>query len=191
MQQELGEETWLEPVNEHRLIAAPGALRAHSMPRNGASPERRVSVIPWHRFGAFPAPSSLAGKPVPRHGSCVEADLEENGANFAPALPNNLAAANVSACGFSSAYIAGSGLTGAAYCVYSFSVLGYDRTPGVRYTWSSAPVARPARRCLATGAGQGTRWPYCAVRSRAAEARANSQRFVARGSVRRAGWMPV
>lgn len=92
-------------------------------------------------LSSFPAPSVLAGLPKPRQASYVESDLVKNGADFNAAMPNNLAVANGTACDFSPAFTAGTGLAHAAYCVYNYNAKSYDRSSDIRYSWSSAPAS--------------------------------------------------
>jgi len=94
---------------------------------------------------SFPAPSALVEQDAePRNTAYVESDLVKDAADCNPAMPwNNIAPVGTSVV-YSPDWTAASGdSSGLAYCIWEFSISGYDRNNQVRYTWDS-PLADPA-----------------------------------------------
>lgn len=90
-----------------------------------------------------PAPADLARLLEPRQTSnFTEEDLIKNGSHFDPALPNQNVASAGNSVEFAAGWSAPDDLAPAnlAFCTYSFTIIGYDRAPEVRYGWETAPA---------------------------------------------------
>ncbi|MCC7478333.1 hypothetical protein IT575_07710 [bacterium] len=107
--------------------AAPGRQNSPA-PQPPAAPQQTPAALL-----RLPEPSSLATGPG-RQARLVEADLIRSGADFDTALGSQLVSPDGSELDFSPS-AAASGLSGCAYCIYRFSISGYDRNAQVRADW--------------------------------------------------------
>jgi hypothetical protein len=76
-----------------------------------------------------------------RAASLSEAGLFRQGSEFASELPNSRVFVQAPGADFLPNYSAGDALDDAAYAIYQFDALDYDRTAEIRLDWSSAPLA--------------------------------------------------
>lgn len=109
----------------------------------GYSPSPGVTADELPGLSDFlPAPADLPEDPsVPRSPSYTENDLVRHGNAFDQLMPfNKVGGSNMSAK-FSSDWGDALGKTteNLGYCVYTFKVAGYDRTPEVRYGYADPP----------------------------------------------------
>ncbi|HES57972.1 MAG TPA: hypothetical protein ENO21_00920, partial [Firmicutes bacterium] len=87
---------------------------------------------------ALPRPSELPLETEPRGVSYTEQSLYEYGGNYQTSLPFQNYTEALSGGEFDSSW-SGSGLEGAAYAMFQFTVDGYDRLPQLRYRWTTPP----------------------------------------------------
>jgi hypothetical protein len=96
--------------------------------------------VPAGRPVPLATPGELLSETQARTAAYTEADLQRDGAEFDVALPWSNAAQDGSVGEFTPDHVAGDPLVDAAFAVYNFSLVGYDRNPEIGQSWDVSPA---------------------------------------------------